>query len=43
MDTNIKKKGIVVTQMNKYVGVEISVYISCITRNVFRIDGGHVS
>lgn len=38
MDTNIKKKGIAVTQMIKYVGVEMSVYISCNTKNVFRID-----
>ncbi len=38
MDTNIKKKGIAITRMTMYVGVEMSVYISCNTKNVFRID-----
>ncbi len=38
MDTNIKKKGIVVTRMIKNMQGQMSVYISFITRNVFRID-----
>ncbi len=38
MDTNIKKKGMAVTLMIKNVQGKMSVYISYITRNVFRID-----